>query len=165
MSPAVIKGAVLIFVALVLGVVLLSKGVDTNTSAAPAGTPTTLSPTTTPGGSSTSAPTTTSHGSRPPADVTVMVANASGVPGAAAKVSDKLKAKGYVTTEPGNSSKPASTTAVYYVGKDQPEAVAVAQALGVPASAVAAMPDPAPVTDLRGATVVVNLGPDQVPST
>jgi len=164
MSPAVIKGAVLIFVALVLGVVLLSKGVDTSTSATATGSPTTVSPTTAAGATTTSTPTaTTLRSARPPADVTVMVANASGIAGAAAKVSDQLKGKGYVTTDPGNSSKPASTTSVYYVGNDKPEAIEVAQAIGVSESQVAPMPNPAPVADLRGATVVVNLGPDKVP--
>lgn len=52
---------------------------------------------------------------------------------------------------------------MYYSGDDRAEAEAVAEALGIPATAVAAMPDPPPTEDggLNGATVLVVIGADK----
>jgi hypothetical protein len=52
-----------------------------------------------------------------------------------------------------------SSSTVYYADGYEAEAEAVAATLS-PQPPVAPMPDPAPVADLRGATVLVVVGPD-----
>jgi hypothetical protein len=112
-------------------------------------------------------PTATTAGSgeaRPPAEVTVLVANGSRVSGAAGEFTGILNADGYVTAEPANADrKDYTTTIVYYVGEEQAEAAAVATSLGLDPSAVEPMPDPPPTEDgdLRNSTVLVILGTDQ----
>lgn len=166
------RGAVLLVAAAVLGLVLLAYGfpdaddvVSTATdgsipvddsgdaSGADGGDP-----------SGTTAPPTTGSPARPPAEVTVLVANGSGVPGAAGDFTGTLNSEGYVTAEPANADrKDYTTTTVYYVGEEQAEAAAVATVLGLDPAAVQPMPDPPPTEDgdLRNATVLVVLGTDQ----
>jgi hypothetical protein len=165
------RGAVLIAVAVVLGFVLLAYGFpdsDDTTSTATDGsipadgtTDTAIDGDDTTG---TTAPPTTASAARPPAEVTVLVANGSGVPGAASDFTGTLNADGYVTAEPANADrKDYTTTTVYYVGEEQAEAAAVATALGLDPSAVQPMPDPPPTEDgdLRNSTVLVIIGTDQ----
>ena len=61
------------------------------------------------------------------------------------------------------SSRDNQTSAVYYADDDRAEAEAVAATLGIPATAVAAMPSPIPTEDagLNGATVLVVIGADK----
>ncbi len=77
---------------------------------------------------------------------------------------DALTTAGYATTEPDNADFVEVTT-VYYVGNDEAEAIGVATTIGLDPAAdpgvVQPMPEPAPVADLRGATVLVVLGPEQ----
>lgn len=182
-SPTVVKGAILIFVALVLGVVLLIKGTDTDTggSAPDGGAPvaapdgdggspdTTVAADTT---DTTGATTTTEAPSeaRPPEEVTVLVANASGIPGAASRVGEQLTADGYLIAEPDNAKEPATTTVVYYIEGFEPEAQAVAVALGLDPEAdpdvVAEVPTPLPTVDenMGAANVLVILGTDLAPT-
>jgi hypothetical protein len=93
----------------------------------------------------------------------VLVANASGVGGSAAKMSDQLKAKGFVTIEPLNAAPGTptqSTTVVYAVPGFDAGAASVAAVLG--GADVLPMPTPVPVTggSLGSASVLVMLGSD-----
>ncbi len=170
LSPAVIKGGILIFVALTLGAFLLWRGLDQDNGEIAAGDDVQVSDegsATTVGGSTETTvgdtTTTVAGPARSNAEVTVLVANGSGLPGAAGTVTDTVAAAGYATAEPSNADFVDSTT-VYYVGSDEAEAIGVAAAIGLEPvenpGVVQPMPDPAPVDDLRGATVLVVLGPD-----
>jgi hypothetical protein len=153
-SPA--RGGLLIIIAVILGLVLLRNGIDTDltsgTSAAGSKrTTTTASP---------DATTTTTLPVKPPAQVKVLVLNGSSKNGAAQRAADALKAKGYVTLPSGNATA-VTATIVYFVPGFEREAKAVAAALGSPPlPAVAPLPatPPAPAGD---ANVVVVLGPDK----
>lgn len=108
-----------------------------------------------------SSSTTTVAGQREPGDVSVLVANGSGVAGLAGQLSEEVGAAGYETAQPANIDEdaPVSSSTVYYAEGYADEAEAVAATLSPPPP-VAPMPDPAPVADLRGATVLVVVGPD-----
>jgi hypothetical protein len=54
----------------------------------------------------------------------------------------------------------AVNSAVYFTPGNEAQAQVVATALGLDASVVAPMPTPAPVADLKGATVLVVIGTD-----
>jgi hypothetical protein len=173
-----VKGGILIFVALVIGVLLLNQGSDSGDAATASTAPDQSGDTTptsaddsTDGTTATTANTTTSEaGARPPEEVMVLVANASGIPGAAAEVEAQLVALGYQAPDDGatNASTPATTTTVYYIAGFEAEAAAVAEDLGLaPADAVAGeVPSPVPTTDgsMRGANILVILGPDVAPT-
>jgi hypothetical protein len=158
---AMARGIVLILVAVLLGVVLLNAtdAREPHERAASSddddrGT----TPTTEP--ADTTEPTdTTLPEARDPAEVTVFVVNGSGVRGAAARVTETLRASNYVTTEPGNAPEVAESSRVYFTPGYEADAAAVASLL-TPPPAVEAMPDPAPVEDLRGAQIVVVIAAD-----
>ncbi len=172
MSPAVIKGAVLIVVGLLLGGFLLSGIEDGSATVETDGE----SDRSTDGGEDQTEPTvsvpddsdgttsTTAGDTRAPEDISVLVANASGIPQAASKVSDELGAAGFVTVEPSNADVTADVTLVYFVGNEEAAATSVAETLGLGEDAVQPMPDPPPVPDMKGATVLVLLGPDRAPT-
>ena len=103
--------------------------------------------------------TTTAAVANAPANVTVLVANGSGKSGVAATNATKLKTAGYTKVDTTNSPTTAKS-AVYYAAGAQADAQAVATALGLDPSVVAAMPSPPPV-DLAGATVLVVIGSDK----
>ncbi len=112
---------------------------------APADDPTVLTPTT-----------------RPPSEVKVLVANGSGVQGAAGAATATLLGTGYNALSPVNGE-PQSETRIYFeVGFDA-DAQAVAQLLSAGPDRLAPMIDPPPGgVDLRGANILVLLGPDEV---
>lgn len=150
-------GAVLILIAVVIGVVLLVRGygeegslVSTGDDSEQAATTTTVDPNAT----TTTAP----PAVRPPAEVTVMVANGAGVSGAAGNLQAQLQGDGYTQVETTNAS-PVTTTLVYYVEGAQAEAEALAAALGTDPAAVRVMPAEPPA-DPAGAELLVVLGPD-----
>lgn len=105
--------------------------------------------------------TTSVPGARPPADVSVLVANGSGVSGAAGELTDRVGEAGYETAQPANIRDDGTVrgSTVYYAEGYAAEANALAATL-TPPPPVAPMPDPAPVDDLRGATVLLVVGPD-----
>ena len=103
--------------------------------------------------------TTTTATANAPANVTVLVANGSGKTGVAGTNSDKLKTAGYTKVDTANA--PTTTKSmVYFTPGAQADAQAVATALGLDASSVAAMPATPPV-DPAGATVLVVVGSDR----
>ena len=166
------RGAVLVAVAAVLGFFVLrlmddagvespvddvetaetSEGGSPDTSALPEGEG---------GGEGESSDTTAAPEARPAGEVTVLVANASGVQGAAGAQSDAISQGGYQVLPADNAPENLDATQVLFVEGFEPEALVLAEQIGVaaPADAVAPVPDPPPL-DLSGANLLVLLGPD-----
>jgi hypothetical protein len=103
---------------------------------------------------------TTTITTTPPNKVPVVVANASGVTGAAAKISTQLATGGWDLLAPVNATKDVTTSSVYYVAGFQPEAAIIATSLHLPASAVAPYTTAVPISSVGTAEVVVVVGPD-----
>ncbi len=154
---AAARGVMLIVVAVLIGVVLLAKGFDgpSVTSAGPVVTTTTApSVTTAPVDSTesttsldnsqsteTSAPVAAPAPSlRPPAEVKVVVANGSGVKGAAGAAKGELTAAGYVAEAKNATTSNIELSAVYYIDGYKEEAKVVAQTLGGTESLLRAAP-------------------------
>ena len=154
------RGLVLLAVALLLAVFVLnqtdpggsSTGSD-ETSGSPA---TTLArPSNT-----TLVPTTLPRAAKAPAEVKVLPANGSGVSGLGGRVADRLKAKGYTNTLAAvNTTRDITASAVEYAKDFEPEARAVAEALGLSPTVVKPLDSP-PVPETRDANVIVLIGPD-----
>lgn len=152
------RGAALLAVAVVLGIVLLNAADDAPPDRVSSG-----SSATTPSDSTSStlaAPTTVvTLPLRAPADVKVITGNGTTTKGVAGKARDQLKAAGYNVLAPTDATK-ATASAVYFVGDYTREAEGVATSLGLPPSSVAAVPTPPPLPDARGANVIVVVGPE-----
>jgi len=95
----------------------------------------------------------------------VIVANASGIDGAAASLTGKLAGLGFQTVKATNATAYESkldASKVYFSGEGYPTAYSIAQLMG--GLPVAAMPTPPPIQNavdgLRGANVIVMLGGD-----
>jgi hypothetical protein len=150
------RGVLLLGLAVIIGVVLLNA-----TQAAPPGANLTSKRSSSHGSvTTTTAVTTTTLALRAPKDVKVVVANASGIKGAAGKVSDLLKPPGYNVLSPTNASPNSKESSVYFAATFEREAAGVAQLLQLPSTTLKAMPTPAPIADLRGAQVLVIVGTD-----
>lgn len=160
------RGVILVAVAVVIGVLLLRDD-DSSTTQVAVGSATaadvddgTVQPDA--DGDDTEVTTTsTTAPPRDPAEVKVLVANGSGVDGAAGGTTDALEALGYVTGTPDNAER-VPTTVVYYTTGFEAEAQALAAAIGASPESVTPMPAVAPVDDLQLANVLVHLGPDLV---
>lgn len=159
---SVARGAILVAVAVVIGVLLLRDD-DSATTQVAVGSDTAGQVDDADGGSdaddTTVSSTTTTEAARPPAEVKVLVANGSGVNGAAGGATDALEALGYVTGTPANAER-VPATVVYFTTGFEAEAEALAAAIGAPDGSVTPMPAVAPVDDLQLANVLVHLGPD-----
>jgi LytR cell envelope-related transcriptional attenuator len=117
----------------------------------------------------TSAPRSRS-GSTPPASttpstlahakVTVLVANGTQEPNAAAHFSEQLQQQGWNVAVPTNTTSAAPTTAIYYVPSQQPAAALIASELQVPMTGVQPMSAIVPVPNPTGIDVVVVIGAD-----
>jgi len=92
--------------------------------------------------------------------VPVLVANASGVSGAAATVTNQLQVGGWALQPPVNASAQVPTSHVYYVAGQEQAAIQIAKSLHLPASAVVPYTTAAPITSIGTAEVVVVVGPD-----
>jgi hypothetical protein len=151
------RGVALLAVAVILGLLILNRtdeGVSTGNVRIE--TPTTEAETDT----SVALPPTTVRPLRAPADVKVLAANGSNVSGLGRRTADQLKAKGYANTlAPTDTTRDVPATSVEFNADFEPEARAVAEALGLPLTVVKALDSP-PVADTRGADVVVLIGPD-----
>ena len=156
-----IVGIVIIAIAVLIGVLLVFRGLsdtpdELGGSSDSGATTTTVDrdapPPTDPAESTTVVPA--------PADVVVIVANGSGVAGLAGQTSETLAGLGFRTLEPTNVDEGAINSSVYYVEGSEPAAVEVAAALGLPASSVQPLPTPAPVASIGEAVVLVVLGAD-----
>lgn len=155
-------GVVLMVVAVIIGMILLFRGLSTaedvmvsepdaqatsTTIDRDAPPPTDVAQTTVP-----SVPA--------PAEVTVVVANGSGVSGLAGSTTEALAADGFVTLPATDALTSAASTRVYYTPDNEGAATAVAEALELPSGAVAPLPASPPVSDVGAAQVVVVLGSD-----
>lgn len=150
------KGAILVAVAVVIGLVLLR---DDGSSTAQVAVGAEDNPAESADPDSTSSTTSTTAALRAPADVKVLVANGSGVNGAAGTKTTELEALGYVTANPTDAER-VTATVIYFTDTYQPEAEALAAAMGADVAAVTALPTPAPVGDTQLSNVIVVLGPD-----
>ena len=155
-SASPVRGAILVVVAVVIGLILIRNGVDTDVSAEGGGD----SPETS--GSSDETTTTTAP-LRPPAQVKVVVANGSGVDGAAGKLTTTLQGMGYATGNPADAPANVSATVVYFAAGFEGEAQAVATAIGGQPAIAQPMPTPPPIADTQSASVLIMLGPDLAP--
>lgn len=157
-GSAALRGAGLLAIAVILGIVLLNSADGGDFDAVSAGGKTTQTEVTT-----TLAPatTTTTVALRPPAEVKVLAANGTNTKGLAGKYKDKLRAAGYNALAPTDTTtKPVAKSAVYFAPGYQGEAGAVAAAVGLPASAVQPMPAKPPVLNLQSANILVVVGGD-----
>ena len=121
------RGLLLIVVAVAVGAFLLSQGFDNPVTVVDTGP-------TEPDASTDD--TTTTDGTLPPAgrspaETKVIVANGSGIDGAAGQETNVLVAAGYVTLDPTNNDTPADTTIVYYTDGWDLEATTLALTLGL----------------------------------
>ena len=156
MTPSA-RGIILIVVALVLGIFILNK-------AQPGGSATPVSSqphtTTTKAGKGATTTTPSTRAVRQPAAIKVLAANGSGVAGLGGKISDRLTAGGYNALAPTNTTSDVSTSVVEFQPGFDLESLYVAQALGLPGTSVKAVTPDIPVSDTKGADIVVLVGPD-----
>lgn len=154
------RAAVLLAAAVVIGIVLLNAADDESPEQVTAGDDS--ASTTTPPEGTTTVPTTstTTLPARAPKDVKVLSANGTDVKGAARKATDALRAAGFNVLAPVDAGKSVTATNVYFNAGFEREAEAVAGSLGLGPPSVRAMPTPPPVPDIRGADVVVIVGPE-----
>lgn len=126
------RGTGLIAVALILGIVLLQWS-DTSSDAAAGGEPVMLGTPAAPPEAPTTTVTTAPAGPRTPAEVTVLVLNASGRNQQATPMSERLGVVGYRTLTPGNATRRADSVVLCRPGLDD-EATALVAATGIPAT-------------------------------
>jgi hypothetical protein len=145
--------ALLVLIAFVVATVLLLGAVHPRTTtevAASSSSTTTTTPT---------HPTTTTT-TVPPSKVPVLVANASGVAGAAAAVSNQLHPGGWNLLPPVNATARLAASRIYYVAGFLAQANAIAGQLHLPASSVSPSTTADPITTIGTAEVLVAVGPD-----
>jgi hypothetical protein len=155
-----VLAAFVVATVLLLGVIHPSAakpaaGSAANTSAGSTTTTVATSSSTTSAGHPTS-PTTTVA----PSKVSVLVANASSVTGAAAAVTNELRPGGWNLESPVNASAHVSTSTVYYLSGQQQSAEAIAASLHLTSSAVGPYTTAAPISSIGTAEVLVVVGPD-----
>lgn len=152
-----VRGVVLVAVAVILGIFVL-RAMD-NTSADVGSVATNSTGTTAAGGGAGTTATTAPV--RAPADVIVIVANASGVSGAAGTKTQQLQAAGYQAVDPTNAppDMELDTTQIMPTAGFEAEAAKLAGELGLQPESVQPLTDPPPV-DLAGANILVLMGTD-----
>ena len=97
----------------------------------------------------------------PANEVRVLVANGTGVAGAASRVRDSLvAASGYGTLTPTNTTSTADATIIYYAPGYELDARQIAKTLNAAPEAVGPVPAEVPVGDLLEADVLVVIGLD-----
>ncbi len=162
---------VLAVVAVIVGFLILNNITDDGPSASDGGsTPVETTPGDTTGSSVIGNTTTTT--TLPPLvteGATVVVANASGVPGSAGRMTTELATLGFVMADATNSTQSGLTASIVQydpsIAAAQAVAESVARSMG--GVAVEAVPTPPPVEggSLNGAGVLVLLGTDQADQT
>jgi hypothetical protein len=145
-------GAVLVGVALLIGVVLLVKGYSADGGLVATSKPAVTSSTT------TQAPTTTLP-ARPVADIAVAVYNATGGGMVASKNRSVLESKGFQQITIGDAPSVVPETQIFFTSGARSDAQQVAVALGKDPQLVQALPSPPPAP-IGSATVLVLAGPD-----
>ena len=158
-----VVGAIIIVVAVVIGLIVMVRGLTDTPGIIPE-EPAADGVTTTTVDRDAPPPTDVAQTTLPPApapaDVVVVVANGSGVTGLAARTGDRLATEGYQILPPTDTTADVVRSSVYYIPGSQPAAAEVATALGLPSTVVSVLPDPPPVTAVGTAQVVVVLGAD-----
>ncbi len=172
------RGIAVVVLAVIVGALLMTKGLDSNDAVAPLGNGDTTTTTTQAEDSAVGVVTTVdgeddsgtsettvaeSTGPRAPAEVLVLVLNGAGLNGVAGRGSDMLSGLGYATATPDNAKSPAKSVILYTEGFEV-EAQAVAAAFGVPVETTVFAFDPndSPIADTQGANVIVRVGNDGV---
>jgi hypothetical protein len=145
-------GIVVVVLAVVIGLIVLTKGYGSARSEV--GPPTTSKATTT-----VIESTTTTIAGNPPAEVKVKAVNATSTQGLATKTRDMLQARGYTQVAVGDAPTPQLSSEVFYTAGAQADAQNVARALGLNLDVVKPMPEPPPVSP-GDATVLVMAGVD-----
>ena len=190
MNINAVKGALLVLLAVLIGVVVLARGLDApdvattatggagdrNASSTPpapttteASSTTTQPPTpvvsetttTTPPAPTTTQPTPTVH-SR--SEVRVLVANSTDVCGAAGYQTNALSAAGYVTKTPVNANADVQLdgSVAYYEPDYSADAQVIASEIGLAHVNLSPMPSTLPVEDLQDAHVLIVIGNDSL---
>jgi hypothetical protein len=171
-DDATLRGAVVLVVAIVIGLALLARGGgggdDDASDTTEAGSTTTS--TEFDGSQDTLAPidsVSTTEGevpsdTRAPEEVTVIVLNGlnTRVDGIAGQNDEKLKTAGYVTLNPGNATTKTATTTVYATPEFQADAEAVRGILGLPDATIEEKPAEPLGPGAERADIVVVLGDD-----
>jgi hypothetical protein len=166
-NPA--RGAALVVVAVLIGLLLLREGLDTSeaiTTTGDGGSETSDGASDGSDGSdgSSDETTTTTPALRPPAEVPTIVLNDSGIAGAAGTYSDALASVGYQLTNPeganADTAGDAAATLVYFAPGFEAEAAEVASVIGAPDTVVPAALPATPPGPIAGASVVVVIGTD-----
>jgi LytR cell envelope-related transcriptional attenuator len=162
---AMLRGALLLAIAVILGVALLNRfdnGTDPfaqNLAASGRATTTTTTAAAPPETTTTAAA--AAPRLRAPADVKVLPANGTGVNRFGARVGDELKKSGFNVLSPVDSTtKGVTTSVVYSTAGYEADAADVATKLGLPPTAVQAAAPPVKSVELRGANVIVVAGSD-----
>ncbi len=160
-SSAALRGAVLIGVAVLLGIALLAQSFRDDSKASSASTART---TTTVKKSGTTVTPSSVVQAHDPAQVKVLVLNGSGKSGIAKAGADQLKAANYTTLDPSNAlgGKTITESTVYFVAGYDADAQAIAAKLGLKPTAAKPLPSPVPpeVGDAKDANIVVVIGTD-----
>lgn len=191
---AAARGAMLIALAVVIGLLLLAFALDDPDTEVTAGSgddssqsddssddagdsagddtagddtsATTSTTSTTPPSTITTVP---ANEPRPPAEVSVLVANGTGERGVAGAVSDKINSRGYIALDAANAAAPTTESVIFYREGFDGNAVSIAEIIGTTADLV--LPEPADGTigvaqnaiddgRLAQASVIVILGSD-----
>lgn len=172
------RGIAVVVLAVIVGALLMTKGLDSNDAVAPIGGSATTTTTPNSDDSAVGAVTTAEGqdnpetadttgvdpvGPRAPAEVLVLVLNGAGLNGVAGRGTGLLTDLGYATATPADANSPAKTVILYTEGFEA-EAEAVAAAFGAPVeSTVFALdPEDSPTEDTQGANIVVRIGNDGV---
>src|SRR2546425_2090365 len=142
---AAARGAGLLAVAVIIGILLLRSGGGDpySRSVSTGANPTPEVP------SQPSTATTVTVPVRSPADIKVLPANGTSTANAAANTGNRLKSAGYNVLSASNTNNPATGSNVFYNPGFEREGRVVAQLLGLPDSAVQPMPTPPPLSDTR----------------
>lgn len=166
------RGALLLGVAVILGIVLLQQfdnDIDTGGPVAAQSVPDDEETTTTTvrvGLTSVPPVIPTTSPARPKAEIKVLVANGAGVRGLGAATTNALKALGYATLTPTDATTTIPKTSVQFVEGWEAEGREVAGALTLPpAVATPLASPPVAAADIGDAKVVVILGQDVTTTT
>ncbi|MBV8693776.1 MAG: LytR C-terminal domain-containing protein [Actinobacteria bacterium] len=153
------RGAILIAVAFVIGLILLQK-----TDRAPSTTVKTPTVTVTTSPNLTLPTTPTTLGGHTPSSVKVLVVNGTNTAGAASRVVPPLTQAGYNVLAPTDATKTAKSSTrqsvVYFTPGYDLDAKIIATRLTLQLTAVEALPATAPVANTQEANVLVLVGPD-----
>ena len=153
------RGAIVIALAVIAGVVLLQVVDKGNTGPVGDQSARAAVTTTTTAKSGTSTPSTTAAAAqavRPPSQIVVEVLNGSGQSGVAGALTTQLKAKGYQTVDAKDTTKRTGTVVYYRAGYEREAAALAALLPGGPQ--LAPMPTPPPQNTAPNANIVIVIG-------